>query len=233
MNCTNSMRKRSETGFTLVEMLLVCAIAMVMAAMSAPLVMNITNTYRLRAAGGEFANLLQTARVRAVTLDSYEPVYASTSALYGSNFNAFIDLNQKGGATGTYANTPISEPGISFSTAVVIKAASSAPQVANLQNQYLNGASASSVAINQNTWVGSNTAVVTFGARGLPCYLTSAPPTNGGGTCAYSITNKPIAFEIYLQNQNTGQWEAVTVNPAGRIREWRYDTTSTAWVALN
>ena len=228
------MRNNTQRGFSLIEMLLVCAIAMVMAAMSAPLVMNITNTYRLRAAGGEYANMLQIARVKAVTADTYEPVYATTSGtLYGGNFNAFIDLNQLGTAAGSYASTPISEPGVVFSTSVVVKSASSAPSTTNLESQYLNGASSGTVAINQNTWAGTGVAVVSFGSRGLPCYLTATPPTNGAGTCAYSSSNQPIAYEVFLQNQNTGQWEAVTINPAGRVREWRYDTPSTSWVALN
>src|SRR3954463_6830414 len=108
MSRMTSMKNSSQRGFTLIEMLLVCAIAMVMAAMSAPLVMNITNTYRLRAAGGQYANMLQIARIRAVTADTYEPVYAKSGSLYNGNFNAFIDLNQQGTANGTYISTPIS-----------------------------------------------------------------------------------------------------------------------------
>jgi Tfp pilus assembly protein FimT len=228
-----SPKKSPESGFSLVEMLLVCAIAMVMVAMSAPLVMNITNTYRLRSAGGQYANMLQIARIRAITADNYEPVYATSGTLYGGFFNAFIDLNQQGGATGTYVSTPISEPGVVFSNSVVVKAASSAPNTINLYNQFLPGISTGAVAINQNTWVGSNTAVVSFGSRGLPCYMAAAPPQGGGGTCSYTFNNGPIAFEVFLQNQATGMWQAVTVNPAGRVREWRYDTSSTSWIALN
>jgi Tfp pilus assembly protein FimT len=232
-----SPKKNPESGFSLIEMLLVCAIGMVMVAMSAPLVMNITNTYRLRSAGGQYANMLQIARIRAITADNYEPVYATSGTLYGGFFNAFIDLNQQGGATGTYTKTPISEPGVVFSNSIVVKTASSAPNTTNLYNQFLPGVANSAVNINPNTWVGSNTAVVSFGPRGLPCYLAGAPPTGGGGTCLYTFNNggtlQPIAFEVFLQNQTTGMWEAVTVNPAGRVREWRYDTATTSWIALN
>jgi prepilin-type N-terminal cleavage/methylation domain-containing protein len=233
----SKMKTNSQRGFSLVELLIVCGIALVMVAMSAPLVMNITNEYRLRSGGTEYANLLQSARVRAVTADTYEPVYATTGSLYGGFFNAFIDLNQQGGSTGTYTSTPASEPGIVFSNSVVIKSAASAPSTANLYSQFLPGIGSTAVAINPNTWVGSNTAVVSFGARGLPCYLTAAPPTNGGGTCSYTINSggvlKPVAFEIFLQNQTSGMWEAITVNPAGRVREWRYDSTSSIWNALD
>jgi Tfp pilus assembly protein FimT len=232
-----SPKKSPESGFSLVEMLLVCAIAMVMVAMSAPLVMNITNTYRLRSAGGQYANLLQIARIRAITADNYEPVYATSGTLYGGFFNAFIDLNQQGGATGTYVGTPISEPSVVFSNSVVVQPASSAPNTTNLYNQFLPGVGNTAVIINPNTWVGSNTAVVSFGSRGLPCYLTAAPLHGGGSTCSYTYNNggtpQPIAFEVFLQNQATGMWEAVTVNPAGRVREWRYDTASTSWISLN
>jgi prepilin-type N-terminal cleavage/methylation domain-containing protein len=232
-----SPKKSPEGGFSLIEMMLVCAIGLVMAAMSAPLVMNITNTYRLRSAGSEYANLLQTARIRAVTADNYEPVYATSGSLYGGFFNAFVDLNQQGGSTGTYTRTPISEPGVVFSNSVVVQPASAAPNTAALYSQFLPGVGSSAVRINPNLWVGSNTAVVSFGPRGLPCYLAAAPPTGGGGTCSYTFNNggtlQPIAFEVFFANQTTNMWEAVTVNPAGRVREWRYDTASTSWIALN
>jgi hypothetical protein len=106
-----------------------------------------------------------------------------------------------------------------------------------LYSQFLPGVGNSAVTINPNTWVGSNTAVVSFGSRGLPCYLAAAPPPSGGGTCSYTFNNggtlQPLAFEVFFENQRTNMWEAVTVNPAGRVREWRYDTASTSWIALN
>ena len=43
----------------------------------------------------------------------------------------------------------------------------------------------------------------------------------------------PVAFEVYMQNQNTGMWEAVTINPAGRVREWRYDASNSVWNSLD
>ena len=124
-----------------------------------------------------------------------------------------------------------------FSNSVVVMAASSAPNTTNLYSQFLPGITAGAAAINQNTWVGSNTAVVSFGPRGLPCYLTAAPLTGGGSSCLYTYNNsgtlQPVAFEVFLQNQATGMWEAVTINPAGRVREWRYETSTTSWIALN
>ncbi len=42
-----------------------------------------------------------------------------------------------------------------------------------------------------------------------------------------------MAFEIFNQNVATGVWEAVTVNPSGRVRQWHYDVTTNTWRPLD
>jgi type II secretory pathway pseudopilin PulG len=215
------MMNRRQSGFSMIELMVVMGIGMVLIAMAVPLVSTTLNMYRLRGAGGAYANLLQTARMRAVSDDRYYPVYATpgTKAASLNSFNAFVDIN----GTGIYANAPLADPAVAFSPKILIPAGA-APNTINLNNQFLPGIVAGTVAINPNAWG------PTFGARGLPCQATAA----SGGTCAYtSPAGQPIAFETFMQNAVSGMWEAVTVNPSGRVRQWQYDAGAGAWRPLN
>jgi hypothetical protein len=231
--------RQRETGVSLLELMITLGIGMVLVAMATPLVNTTINIYRLRGAGSDYVNLLQRTRMRSVSDDIYYPVYASTTAgVVGGwgGLNAFADLNSLGGATGNYANAPTSDLGIAFNhAAVVLQPRAAAPGTANLYTRFMPGIQPNVVTINPNdNWSAAGVTVVTFGPRGLPCYLAAAPP---GGTCAYTFPNanapQPIAYEVFMQNVRTGAWEAVTVNPAGRIREWRYNVGDGTWQPLD
>jgi len=231
-------RRQGETGVSLLELMITLGIGMVLVAMAAPLVNTTTNIYRLRGAGSEYVNLLQRTRMRAVSDDIYYPVYASTNAgtIGGwGGLNAFADLNSLGGATGVYATAPTADLGIAFNRLVVLQPQGAAPATNNLYTRFMPGIPLNVVAINpNNNWSAAGVTVVTFGPRGLPCYLAAVPP---GGTCSYTFPNgnapQPIAYEVFMQNTRTGAWEAVTVNPAGRIREWRYNVGDNTWQPLD
>jgi len=228
------MRKRHQIGLSMLELLIVLGVGMVLVAMVAPLVNTTINMYRLRGVTGEYANLLQRARIRAVTDDRYYPVYAATKP-YAGSVNAFADFNNGNGvAAGTYAVKPTADPAVSFNSAVSVKSQASAPNINNLYTRFMPGIALTAVQINPNTWAAAGSTVVTFGARGLPCYLAAAPAP--GSTCSYTwpgVTPQPIAFEVFMQNTRTNAWEAVTVNPSGRVREWRYNTSSQTWQPLD
>src|SRR5437667_6538676 len=61
-----SARSRSQTGFTLPELLIVVAIGMILATMTVPLFSTAANQYRLRTSAVDLDGLLQRARTRAV-----------------------------------------------------------------------------------------------------------------------------------------------------------------------
>ena len=231
MGDATSMKNSSQRGFTLIEMLAVLGILLVMTAMVAPLITNAVNVYRLRGGGTDYANLLQTTRMLAVRDDVYHTVKNTNTPPTGTSFNAWGDINN----STTYV---AGDPALVLPTWIQFKATSSAPGLANLRSQYLPstcGSSAACVTVNPNTWG------PTFGPRGLPC---QGPTSQINGSCAYtsspgtagdngSAGGLPVAFEIYLQNQQTGGWEAVTVSPAARIRLWDYDAGSQKWSPLN
>jgi Tfp pilus assembly protein FimT len=237
-----SMRQR-ETGVSLLELMITLGIGMVLVAMATPLVNTTINIYRLRGAGSDYANLLQQTRMRAVSNDRYYPVYASTTAgtVAGwAGFNAFADINLQGGATGAYAVAPLGpDLGVAFNhSSIILRRRGAAPALVNLENGYMPGVNPIAVAINPNdNWATPGVTVVSFGPRGLPCYLAAAPPAGGGGNCSYTFpaagVPQPVAFETFMQNIRTGAWEAITINPSGRIREWRYNASNATWQPLN
>ena len=210
----------------MIEIMVVMAVGLVLLAMVAPLVSSTINTYRLRDGGEEYANMLQTARTRAVVGDSYYPVYATpgTLAATGGSYSAFVDLN----GTGLYQAAPAADPAVAFNPLVVIQPRGAAPNTVNLEAQFMPGIAPGVVAINPNAWG------PTFSARGLPCDATNANPANG--TCPTTTPapgNQPVAFETFIQNTFTGRWEAITVNPSGRVRLWQFNNATGAWTPLD
>ncbi len=234
-NAANQMMSRkTQSGFSLIELLIVMAIALIVMGMATPLIMNAMKTYRLRQAGTSYANLLQTARMRAVQDDQYYPVItgATGSAICANvapNPCACLDLNSNNVCDGSTSSSG-TEPVILLNPTIQVQAYGSAPGTANLESQYLPstcGSNAACVGVDPNTLpVGP-----AFGPRCLPCAIN-------GSICAYTTSaglngssNVPAAFEIFFQNTQTSAWEAVTVSPAGRIREWYYQTNT--WNPLN
>lgn len=200
-------RGHGQLGFSLLEMIAVVAIILIVTAVAIPSAITTVRSIHLREAGTDYANLIQRVRALAIQNDNYYDVVA----VQGSNGNpdtVFVDLKQ----TGTYA---AGDPLITMSSDVLLNP-SSPPALVNLENQFLPA--------------GSNLAIVhsggtpTFGPRGLPCAVS-------GGTCL--ALSSPAAYINYFQSRYSGNWEAVTVSPAGRVREWGYDENSQTWSPLN
>lgn len=213
------MSRKTQSGFSLIELLIVMAVAMILMAMGAPLVVGTLNTYYLRQAGTEYANLIQTARMRAVQDDQYYDVQENLGAQAAGAPNAYVNIALS--PTLAYQG---GDPVILTNRSIAMQARGAAPNVANLEGQFLPVGAA--VSPDPNAWGPS------FGSRGLPCQATAAV----GGTCNYldAANNLPVVFESFFQSVNAGgNWLAVTVNPAGRIREWYYDAAAAAWRPLN
>lgn len=190
-------------GFTLLELVGVLAVCLILGAVAVLNVRTTTQVVHLRGSGTEYANLLQNARIRAIRDDTFYAVRADTTV---NPPRAFVDV----AGTGLYAN---GDPLMVFASDVTPMPFASGPGLANLKSQFL-------PANGQGT-VNTAQPGPTFGPRGLPC----AP---NGGTCPYL---PPTSYITFVQNPQSGKWEAITVNPAGRIRVWSYEGTT--WSPLN
>jgi len=210
------MSINSKRGFSLPELLITLAVGLILAGTGILLASTATNQIRLSTSGTNYANLLQNARVRAVRDNVYYSVRVdcgtsgSAAPCSGSApARAFIDIN----GNGTYT---AGEPMMVFAAGVTPQTFGAGPAAANLASQFLPSTAVGTVA---------NTSIPIFGTRGLPCKVS-------GGACPYLDSNGlPGSYVTFIQNTRGGQWEAITVNPASRIREWAYNGST--WSPLN
>jgi len=202
--------RKCNRGFSLIELLIVVAISMIAAAMALPLVSNAVNQIHLSSSATDYANLLQRARMRAVQDDTYYQI--RTQTLSGDPI-AYVDINKNG-------SYDTGEPMMVFASGVTDKAQSAGPALANLKSLFLPSGSVAQGSL-------QSTMIPIFGPRGLPCVVS-------GSACPYlDAGGKPFSYLLFIQNTQNNRWEAVTLNPAARIREWAYDTKSSTWSPLN
>jgi type II secretory pathway pseudopilin PulG len=209
-------RRQSWAGFSLLELMAVVGIVMIVAAIAILNVQKLTRSVRLYGAGTDYSNLLQNARVRAVKDDKYYTVLTDTVA---NPPIAFVDIN----GNGTY-DSALHEPMMPFRSNTAPTPFASGPSVANLKMQFLPPTPSGQAS------VAAGGGPPTFGPRGLPCTPIAGA---GGTTCPYLTPPNftPTSFITFIQGPNGG-WGAVTVTPAGRIRQWAYDGAGN-WTALN
>lgn len=196
-----------QSGFTLIELMIVVIISVVLGAVAIPNFMSFIHGARVQGAGSDFAGLLQQARMRSVQDDDYYSTYFSVS---GTLQEAYVDVTKNGGS-GAVSSDPL----IQISSEVVPIAASSAPDTTNLTGQFL--PTGSTLTVNDGS---SSSSPIIFNSRGLPCTSISAP----GGTICSSSSTYATAYWVFFQDNITSTWEAVTVSPAGRIQKWRHGT---------
>ena len=199
--------RTKQSGFSLLELLIVMAIIMVVAAMAMPSIMNSINNIRLRGSAGDLAGLLQQCRQAALHDNKYYTVKPAT--VTGAQA-AYVDLNYNG----TFDNVaPNPEPLIQFPQSVAV-VSSGAPNTANLISQCC------------STFTPQTASTLpSFNSRGLPCVGTSNPPPANSLCNIRDAGGNTVGFVYYMsQTRAFGAvgWAAVTVTPAARIRVWTY-----------
>jgi prepilin-type N-terminal cleavage/methylation domain-containing protein len=212
-NAAHTPSVSSARGFSMLELIIVIAIMMIVAGIAVEFVQRAAQTMRLEESAINYSNLLQQARLSAVHDDKYYTVLTASGGVNGNM--AFVDI----AGTGIYVP---GEPMMVFSTGVSPQSFGSGPNLANLEAQFLPNNPGAVQTVN-TTALGP-----TLGSRGLPCTPTGGPL----GTCPYlSVGGVPTSYITFFQNTQSGNWEAVTLTPAGRIRQWRYDGST--WSSLN
>jgi prepilin-type N-terminal cleavage/methylation domain-containing protein len=198
-----SAKLRSQSGFTLPELLIVVAIGMIAAAMTIPLFSTAVNQYRLRASAVDLDGLLQRARTRAVR-DNRTYTLQTAQVVQGgvASTQVFLDMNGN-----LQADTNLGEPMIQLQRNVTLVAGGGVPAIPNASLGF--------------TPQGAN-APVSFNARGTPCVVVN-------GLCiswdsANNAANQ-VGFVYYLQAPlgSGTSWSAVSIAPSGRFRAWSYN----------
>lgn len=200
--------KRSQYGFSMVEMLIVVAIALAIAALAVPSIMATIGNYRVTTSAGAMAALIQETRMRAVRDNK---CYSMESTTMGSNGAYYVDLAQTGSYTAQPSPTQREEL-VELSGTVKIVPAANMP--AQLTAALIGGPSAN--------FTLDSTDPVSFNARGLPC-LMDPPGCSVATSCQMLPSGNQIGFVYYLSAQppfGPALYKGISVTPAGRVRVW-------------
>lgn len=198
-------RLRSKAGFSLIELLVVVAVMLVVAALAAPTLMTTLDSFRMRGSLSSIANMAQRCRTQAIKKDLSQRIH-------------FATVNNEAVTFVTDANDPNLVP------------INGDPQLSD--QLWLPGQFSLSVAPTGSTpppltgltmW---GTALLPnvapqdpyFNSRGMPCL-----PDPVTGVCTPTT-----GFLYYYQYKRAGtiRWAATSISPAGRIQSWFWDGTS-------
>jgi prepilin-type N-terminal cleavage/methylation domain-containing protein len=193
---------KTNRGFSLVELIIVVAIIMVIAALAIPVLVNTVAKIRLRAAAGELSGLMQEARILAAKKNTvYDIKFTTVTGIQ----TAYVDANLNGAYD---AGEPITV----FNGAITPASGPPSGSAGQPPAYVLSGDSSTGTPFdNRNT--------VAFSPRGLPCnYDISTTPA----TCA---TPAASYFVIYLRGQTADAWAGVVVTKGGRTKVIMWDGT--------
>jgi prepilin-type N-terminal cleavage/methylation domain-containing protein len=199
-----SARLRSQSGFTLLELLIVVAIGMIAAAMTMPLFNTAVSQYRLRTSAVDLDGLLQRARSRAVK-DNRSYALQTAAVVQGAFTYTQVYLDLNGNAT-----LDAGEPQIQLQRNVSLVTGGGIPAIPVATLGFTPQAT---------------TAQVNFSARGTPCVLVN-------GLCISWDSNgaapNQVGFVYYLRAPlgAGNSWSAVSIAPSGRFRAWSYSNAT-------
>jgi prepilin-type N-terminal cleavage/methylation domain-containing protein len=191
--------KKSARGFSLIELVIVVAIILLIAAMAIPQIQKVQTRYKLDTSGHAVAGLLQQARLQAVR--SNQPAYAQFDP--GTPNLMYVNNDKTAYVAGNGESVVATNGSVTLQTA----------NVNNLDlgqlNAYLGTGTGSIKVEPPGTPVG-------FNARGLPC----VGPLGNPSVCQQADGGQIPAF-LLLMTTGQGDWEAVTVTAAGKTKAWQ------------
>jgi len=207
--------RQRECGRSLLEMLIVVAIGVCLAALALPNVLMAYDQLRLNAAAMEFSGMIQRTRSTAVVQNAPAALHLSASSTYCSpGATLWIDANANGSMdTNEYARYCVSSHiGIANST-TTLPATISDALLGDMTNITISVAGVATP--------------VYFNARGLPCQYNS---TNGICNATISSGTTASSWVYYLYDSpklGVKNWAAISITPAGRVRVWGWN--GSAW----
>lgn len=191
---------RKQSGFSLIELVVVILIVLIVAGIVIPSLMQTWYDLELRAAGSSVSDLMQQDRILSAKNNQ---TYPMRYRVYQGVTEVFIDLN----ADGVWQT---GEPIVELPRRIA--AASGAPSGGSgVPTAYV---------LPGDTTTGTpfdNSNTMAFSPRGLPCNYVSA------ATCS---TPAPMYFVYYFQDNRPNGWCAVVVTKAGRSKALVWNGTS-------
>jgi Tfp pilus assembly protein FimT len=195
---------RHAAGVSLLELCVVLAVMLVVAASALPTVMTAMQQYRLRMAAKDVSSMLQRSRMSCVRNNRHYTLLERQVTQGGQSYTQlFLDRN----ANSAYDS---GEPVVQLPRGV-----------------HFNNASAPvlSAAMLGYTPQPPSTAL-SFNGMGLPCVIRNEICTN------WDANGNAVGVVYFLQDSRhaTTSWAAVAVTPAGRARSWLWLAGNSQWV---
>lgn len=202
------MRTREQErrrGVSLLELCIVLAVMLVVAASALPTMMAAMQQYRLRTAARDVAAMLQRSRLRCVR-DNRHYTVQEAQVTHGAQTYSQLFLDQNASGSYDLGEALVQLPrGVRFNSA-------SAPAL-----------SAATLGFTPQP---ASTAL-SFNGVGLPCVVRNGICTN------WDANGNAVAVVYFLQESvhASSAWMAVAVGPAGRATTWRWAAGSSQWLA--
>ena len=192
-----SKNERSSHGFSIIELVVVMAIILAIAAIAVPKIQGVMEGVRLRSTVTDVNGLVQQLRIQAVKANRTYAI-RTQAATAGNGVTLYIDYPTTANPNGN-SQLDAGEPSIQLPLDTNLSDGTGAP--ATLPPN---------VAV--PPYVVANPTTVWFNERGTPC---NNPPS----------CNVSSPFLIYIQQtrpSGTPGWGAITVTQAGRIKAYTY-----------
>jgi type IV pilus assembly protein PilA len=200
MNAQNQNRQ-AQRGFSLIELMVVIAIIMIIAAMAVPNMMGALANLRMRSSLTSISSLLQQGRIMAVRNNRFMIVRTASA----------------GGAPVAYVDTPPYNGNLD-ATENLVQPFRTAQVIATLPTG-VHAFPDSNLGYAVTGSSNGGTFAIAFNSRGIPCTpnaLSSPVSCSTGSGTPY--------FYFFRMDVATGaSYGAISVTPAGRIRSWVYD----------
>jgi type II secretory pathway pseudopilin PulG len=218
-----SQLQKMETGFSLLELLIVLAVMMVVTVAAFPTISKNLQIIRLRSSAEDFATLLQRDRIQAVKDNRYYTVHFTNASQ-----QACIDLNWN-------QSCDAGEPVIFLASNVTFVTDGSGPSMDMIACGPVGNVTCSAGFTGLNFTQQVATVLPSYNARGLPCVGNPPnPPPNwsANATCTEFDNSvnppRPVGFlyELRYSGASASTYAAVAVTPAGLVSVWLYNGSS-------